>query len=88
MKNGTPLNSDGETQTEKDWRPHAVTNDVSESITEEVPLELAEGFINEDLTLPRFDMDADENLLMFKVRRLLHNDDYKRIFQNPKVGDM
>lgn len=80
---------DGVSQPAHEWRPHTVSsNDVTENITEDVPVELAEGFMSEDLTRPRFDMDADENMLMFRVRRMLHNDDYKRIFQNPRVGEM
>lgn len=72
----------------KEWRPHVVVNDdVVENIPDEIPLELAEGFLTEDVK-PRFDMDADETMLMWKFRRMLHGDDYKRIFEKRNVGEV
>lgn len=83
------VREDGVKQPENEWRPHAVSrDDVSDEVPDEVPVELAEGFMKDDLTRPRFDLDADENMLMWKVRRMLHQDDYKHIFDNRAVGEL
>lgn len=71
----------------EDWRPHTVNGeDVQEDVPEEFPLELAEGYLDDECGRPRFDLDADEKMLVFKLQRALHKDDYKRIFDNPRVG--
>lgn len=83
------LSLDKEKQLRQEWRPHHVTDgDVNEDIPNQIPVELAEGFVDSDVTRPRFDLDTDETLLMWKLRRSLHEDDYKRIFEDPHVGGM
>jgi len=39
---------------------------------------------------PRIDMDADEAVLLMKLRRMLHEDDFKRIFdaKNRRIGEL
>lgn len=78
-----------QSQSEEVWRPHTVTGkDSTDEMSDKVPIELAEGFLAEEGARPRFDMDADETMMLFKMRRMLHKDDFKRIFEHPRVGEM
>lgn len=74
---------------ERDWRPHSGDRlDVDEDTPTDIPVELAEGYLQEGGVRPKLDLDADEVMLMWKVRRMLHEEDYKRIFENPRVGEL
>lgn len=87
-KQPSPQNIDG--QSADKWRPHSIlNNDKSiDEFTDQIPVELVEGYVENDVTRSRFDLDADESMIMLRLRRSLHQDDAKRIFDNPGVGDM
>lgn len=55
----------------------------------EIDIELVDGFFENAKVRPRIDLDADEYMLMWKLRRLLHEDDFERIFspKNPRIGE-
>lgn len=73
----------------EDWRPHTVSGkDVQDKAPEEIPVELAEGYVEDEGGQVRFDLDADESRMLIKLRRSLHEDDYKKIFDEPGVGGM
>lgn len=55
---------------------------------DDVPIELVEGLLGDDASRPKFDLDVDESMLMWKVRRMLHKDDYKKIFDSPRIGEL
>lgn len=59
-----------------------------EQAVDELPLELVEGLLPDGASRPKFDLDVDESMLMWKVRRMLHDEDYKKIFGNPRVGEV
>lgn len=59
-----------------------------EQTVDELPLELVEGLLPDEASRPKFDLDVDESMLMWKVRRMLHEEDYKKIFDNPRVGEV
>lgn len=72
-------------------RPHHITSpDLinSENPPEEIPMELADGHVDNLEPRPKIDLDADELMLMIKLRRMLHADDFKRIFHRDAVGDL
>lgn len=73
----------------EDWRPHTVSGkDVQDKAPEEIPVELADGYVEDEGGQVRFDLDADESRMLIKLRRSLHEDDYKKIFDEPGVGGM
>eukprot|EP00171_Calliarthron_tuberculosum_P019166 IDg19166t1 len=57
---------------------------------EEVKLELVEGYLENAQVKPRLDIDADERMLMIRLRRSLHKDDFDRIFnkRDRRIGDL
>jgi len=56
----------------------------------EIRLEDTEGHLDNANVRPRIDMDADEAVLLMKLRRMLHEDDFKRIFdaKNRRIGEL
>ena len=71
----------------KEWRPHSINGkDIQDQIPDEIPVELADGFVEDEGAKARFDLDADEAIMLLKMRRSLHEDDYKKIFNEPGVG--
>lgn len=74
---------------EPEWRPHTVRGDDADCAVGDIPVELAEGFAERDGgTQPRFDLDADETMMLWKLRCALNDDDFKRIFEHPRVGGL
>lgn len=73
----------------EEWRPHTVSGkDVQDKAPEEIPVELADGYVEDEGGQVRFDLNADESRMLIKLRRSLHDDDYKKIFDEPGVGGM
>lgn len=57
---------------------------------DEVKLELVEGHLENARVRPRLNIDAvDERMLMFRLRRMLHKDDFDRIFNKSdrRIGE-
>lgn len=52
-----------------------------------LPMELVEGHLDNVRVGPKFDIDADEYMLMWKLRKMLHEDDFKKIFDGRRVGE-
>lgn len=76
---------------ERDWQKHDDDEKTSARADEEedVPLELIDGVLDNARIRPKIDLDANEYMLMWKLRRMLHEDDFKRIFdqKNRRIGD-
>ena len=72
------------------FRPHAGTgDDVTEEAGEEVPLDLVGGYLDNAKVRPKIDIDADDYMLMWRLRTMLHKDDFKRIFDKKsyRIGE-
>lgn len=74
------------------FRPHSVSRDDSledNDVDGFLPVELVEGYLENAKVGPKIDIDADEYMLMWKLRKMLHEDDFKRIFKNNlRIGEM
>lgn len=89
MKNGDPENDEKDIlQQNNDIDMQDVTDRLNDYAVDDVPLELVEGLLPDEASRPKFDLDVDESMLMWKVRRMLHEEDYKKIFDNPRVGEV
>lgn len=75
---------------ERDFRPHGNLGDDIEETPSDIPLELSEGYLENTDIRPKIDIDADEDMLMWRLRRMLHKDDFKRIFdsRNSRIGEL
>lgn len=65
-------------------------DDMSEEVSEDTPVELADGFMEGTKVRPKLDIEVDEYLLMWKLRKMLHEDDFKRIFDSSqrRIGEI
>lgn len=70
-------------------RDPARADELDEVPLDEVPLELVDGYLDNAKVRPKIDIDADEYMLMWKLRRMLHEDDFNKIFdQNSRrIGE-
>lgn len=83
LNKGASLPGDGDN--------NSSTNDGAQDKEKEVMrLEDAEGHLDNANVRPKIDLDADETVLLIKLRRMLHEDDFKRIFdsKNRKIGEL
>lgn len=78
---------------EEKFRPHGnvgrgENGDGEDSST--LPLEMVDGYLDNAKVRPKIDVDADEYMLMWKLRKMLHEDDFKRIFdtKSRRIGDL
>ena len=57
---------------------------------DDLPIELVDGHLDNMAVRPKIDVDADETLLMIKLRRMLHKDDFDRIFdsRDRRIGEL
>ena len=57
---------------------------------DEIPVELVEGHLENTDVRPKLDMQADEYMVLYKLRRMLHKDDFKRIFdeRSRRIGEI
>lgn len=57
---------------------------------EEIRLELVDGYLENAKVRPRIDMDANEYMMLWKLRTMLHADDFKRIFdeKSRRIGEI
>lgn len=66
------------------------SNDDAKDDGEEVPLELVDGLLENARVRPKIDIDANESMMMLKLRRMLHEDDFNRIFdkRDSRIGEL
>lgn len=70
------------------FRPHVphvpVSDDCGDGTNTDgfLPVELVEGYLDNAKVRPKIDLDADEYMLMWKLRKMLHEDDFKKIFDS------
>lgn len=57
---------------------------------DEIPVEEVEGYLENAKVRPKIDIDADEYMLMWKLRKMLHEDDFNRIFdqKSRRIGEI
>lgn len=65
-------------------------DDMSEEVSEDMPVELADGFLEGTKVRPKLDIEVDEYMLMWKLRKMLHEDDFRRIFDSSqrRIGEI
>lgn len=89
-ENAAAAANDQEQEQEDDadkFRPHGGTgDDVKEEAGDYFPVDLVEGYLDNAKVRPKIDIDADEYMLMWKLRKMLHEDDFKKIFDNRRIG--
>ncbi len=57
---------------------------------EELRLEDVMGYMENERVKPKIDMDADETMVMIKLRRMLSEEDFNRIFnsRDRRIGEL
>lgn len=78
---------------EIEFRPHAPAGDDSDEGVDSdhfLPVELVDGYLDNAKVRPKIDIDADEYMLMWKLRKMLHEDDFKKIFdpKSRRIGEL
>lgn len=64
-----------------DFRPHGgLRDDVGDNAEDFLPIDLVDGYLDNAKVRPKIDIDADEYMLMWKLRKMLHEDDFNKIF--------
>lgn len=78
------------TAPEEDDDMYKLGDDVSEELNDNIPVELADAFLDEIKSKPKLDLEVNEYLMLIKLRRMLHEDDFKRIFDSTqrRIGDI
>lgn len=72
------------------FRPHGgAGDDAGKTARDFLPVDLVGGYLDNAKVRPKIDIDADEYMLMWKLRKMLHEDDFNKIFDKKsfRIGE-